>query len=235
MRWFRVYSEMLDDEKVQMLSPELFKTWMNLLCVASTRDGILPPVDKLAFKLRVSKTEMQSRIEDLILSGLIDIRSDKKYEPHNWKQRQWVSDDSADRVRKHRAKTRNGDVTVTVTPPDSDTESDTETDKNFTSQIAQASQSAGFKNIGFIGSGGRGVSPRLKTRAEGLGLPVDEMVKLCAQPIVKSQNAYFRHLAVEHLQKMLPRADRKMLAAALTVAGDGAFGKVCQMILETTP
>lgn len=138
-RWFRFYGEALNDHKVQSLSPDLFKTWVNLLCAASLNDGVLPTAERLSFELRVSAHEMQTRLDDLILLGLLDIRDDKRLEPHNWSRRQWKSDDSKERVRKFRAKNaevtvrtekqptkrpRNDDVTVTVTPPD--TESDTE-------------------------------------------------------------------------------------------------------------
>jgi len=141
-RWFRLYDDILDDPKVQMLSPELFKTWVNLLAVASKNAGKLPSIQTLAFSLRLSQQDMQSRVEDLITAGLIDIMPDKSLEPHNWAKRQWKSDDSAERVKRHREKKKaetcgnerkpvaetacNDSVTVTVTPPD--TESDTETD-----------------------------------------------------------------------------------------------------------
>ncbi len=136
-RWFRMYDEMLDDPKVQMLPPELFKTWVNMLALASRSGGALPSIEKMAFALRVSNHDMQTRVDELILLGLIDITADGRREPHNWRKRQWKSDDSADRVRRHRERKRaetgskplqetecNGDVTVTVTPPE--TESDTE-------------------------------------------------------------------------------------------------------------
>lgn len=151
-RWFRIYDEMLDDPKVQMLSPELFRAWMNALCLASQNGGTLPPMAQVAFRLRMSTADAQSRIDDLILAGLIDIRADKRLEPHNWSKRQWRSDDSADRVRRHRAQNVdkkpaaplpdngrapcNGDVTVTVTPPDS--ESDAETDPHVAHQLSTA-------------------------------------------------------------------------------------------------
>jgi hypothetical protein len=132
MRWFRFYGEALDDHKVQSLSPELFKAWVNLLCVASRCDGVLPHIDKLAFSLRVSTHEMQSRIDELVLLGLLDIREDKKLEPHNWPERQFTSDTSVDRTRKYRERLKKKpcDVTVTaeVTPPDTDSEADTERD-----------------------------------------------------------------------------------------------------------
>ena len=142
-RWFRLYDEMLDDPKVQMLSPELFRTWVNLLCLASRNKGRLPPTRQAAFALRMSCDDLQSRLDDLILAGLIDIGADKGLSPHNWSKRQWASDDSSERVRRHRAAKRQrletpdetdnapGDVThvtVTVTPPDTDTETDTETE-----------------------------------------------------------------------------------------------------------
>lgn len=134
-RWFRLYDEMLDDAKVQMLPPELFKTWINLLAVASRNNGALQPVTQLAFALRISPTDMQARLDELILAGLLDILPDGRIEPHNWKKRQWKSDDSADRVRKHRAKKEqakqakcNDAVTVTATAPEAETDTDTETD-----------------------------------------------------------------------------------------------------------
>lgn len=111
-RWFRIYDDVLDDPKVQRLNGELFKTWMNLLCLASKGGGILPPIDDIAFRLRISPQDAQQRLEDLILAGLIDIRSDSKQEPHNWQSRQMPSDSSTERSRKHRDKKRN--VTATL-------------------------------------------------------------------------------------------------------------------------
>ena len=48
-RWFRFYDEALDDPKVQRLAPHLFKTWINLLCLASKEDGTMPSNDDIAF------------------------------------------------------------------------------------------------------------------------------------------------------------------------------------------
>ena len=53
-RWFRFYDEALDDPKVQRLAPHLFKTWINLLCLASKEDGTMPSNDDIAFRLRIS-------------------------------------------------------------------------------------------------------------------------------------------------------------------------------------
>jgi hypothetical protein len=134
-RWFRLYSEAMDDPKVQRLSPTLFKTWVNILCLAASKDGRLPSIDDVAFRLRISSQDAEQQISDLILAGLIDLDAQKSMSPHNWKTRQYVSDDSKLRVRKYRAKKKkqecNGNVTVTVTPPEqnrTDSEADTDSE-----------------------------------------------------------------------------------------------------------
>ncbi len=132
MAWFRFYSEVLEDPKVQRLPPHLFKAWVNLLCLANSTGGVLPSADDIAFKLRLSVQDAEGFVSDLILAGLIDITPNGLI-PHNWMKRQFISDCSTERVRKHRenkAET-DGNVSsaVTVTPPDSDTDSDTDTEK----------------------------------------------------------------------------------------------------------
>lgn len=120
--WFRAYSEALDDPKVQRLHPTLFKAWFNLLCLASQHDGVLPSNDDIAFRLRVSAQDAQGYIDELIFAGLIDIRPDGSRTPHNWETRQFVSDTSTERVRKHRKQKNktsgNADETFHETPPE---------------------------------------------------------------------------------------------------------------------
>lgn len=142
-RWFRFYNEVLNDVKVQRLSPNLFRTWVNLLCLASDDAGKLPSVDDIAFKLRMSVQDAQQQVDDLVLAGLIDITS-TGLAPHNWKQRQFVSDTSTERVRKHRkikAETQcNVSETADATPPD--TESDTDTDSETEDKPVRSEQVA---------------------------------------------------------------------------------------------
>ena len=110
--WFRFYSSALDDPKVQRLPPHLFKTWVNLLCVANDCNGILPSIDDIGFRLRMSAHEIQVQYDELIGLGLIDIRNDMKHEPHNWMKRQFVFHSSTARVRKHRKNKTKSDETV---------------------------------------------------------------------------------------------------------------------------
>lgn len=123
--WFRFYTEALDDPKVQRLAPHLFKAWVNLLCLAGQNNGQLPSIDDIAFRLRLSAQDAEQQISDLILAGLIDITETGRA-PHNWSRRQFLSDRSTDRVKKHREKKAetacNVSETATETPPDTDTE-----------------------------------------------------------------------------------------------------------------
>ena len=131
-RWFRFYAESVNDPKVQRLPAHLFKTWVNLLCLASANGGTLPNREDIAFHLRMSDHDANSQIDELIGLGLLDIATDKNLEPHNWKARQFISDSSKDRVRKHRAKKAEAspkpECNVTVTPPDTDTDTEQITD-----------------------------------------------------------------------------------------------------------
>lgn len=123
-RWFRFYAESVNDPKVQRLAAHLFKTWVNLLCLASANGGTLPSREDIAFQLRMSDHDANSQIDELIGLGLLDIAAGKSLEPHNWKARQFMSDISKDRVRKHRTKKAEASLkpecNVTVTPPDTE-------------------------------------------------------------------------------------------------------------------
>lgn len=137
MVWFRFYHEALNDPKVQRLPPHLFKSWVNLLCLASMHGGKLPSIDDIAFQLRVSAKDAEQQVSELILAGLIDIGATGATEPHNWKKRQFVSDNSTERVRKHRKQKeqrcdeteRNVSCNASEAPPDTEqnrSEEDTE-------------------------------------------------------------------------------------------------------------
>ncbi len=106
MKWFRLYSECLDDPKVQRLSPALFKHWVNLLCLASesAERGRLPALRDIAFRLRLKPGQAAAVLEELAGAGLLDRREeDGHFSPHNWHERQRNADDVAARVRRHRA------------------------------------------------------------------------------------------------------------------------------------
>lgn len=141
-RWFRMYTEILDDPKVQKLPAPLFKVWVNLLCLASRHDGVLPGTDDIAFALRLDEDACGVALAELVDRGLVDY--DNGFAPHNWDARQFKTDtaeNAAERKREQRKREKQRDNTVNVTanvttchsdshnevtPPDTDTDTDTE-------------------------------------------------------------------------------------------------------------
>lgn len=121
-RWFRFYSEAIRDPKVARLADKDYRIWTELLAIACENEGHIPPAADLKHLLNRRLDHLLSALNRLVSGGLID-PLEVGYEPHNWSKRQYKSDTSTERVRKHRAE-RN----VSETPPD--TETDTETENN---------------------------------------------------------------------------------------------------------
>lgn len=123
-RWFRFYSDAMRHPKIARLSDKDFRLWCELLSVASDRGGKIPHVDDLKHLLRRRLDHLSTGIERLISGGLI-VPLIIGYEPHGWDERQYISDISTERVRKHREK-----CNVSETPPDTDTDTDTTLSKD---------------------------------------------------------------------------------------------------------
>jgi DNA-binding transcriptional MocR family regulator len=119
--WFRVYDDVVDDPKVQRLEPSLFKALINLWCLTSANGSALPPIDEIAFKLRMKPEKVQRVLTELRAGGLID-EDERGARPHNWDERQFISDVSTSRVKRFRKRRRN------VSPAVSETASETETE-----------------------------------------------------------------------------------------------------------
>jgi hypothetical protein len=126
-KWLRLYTDVLDDPKVQRLPGDLFKIWVNLLCLTGRHEGSLPSVPDIAFALRMEEGPLIEALNALISKGLIE--GDDTLRPHNWDSRQFKSDldptaaerQKAKRIRdKEKAVTR--DESVTSHPPEADTE-----------------------------------------------------------------------------------------------------------------
>lgn len=127
-RWFRFYEGVVDDPKVQRLPATLFKFWVNAMCLASRNGDAYPSTQDMAFSLRMSEKQVDANMAALADAGLVD-EVDGKSTPHNWSGRQFKSDVSNDRVKRHRQRNRNGDVTADVTPPEQ-SRADTESEQN---------------------------------------------------------------------------------------------------------
>lgn len=128
--WFRLYHELLDDPKVQRLPGDLFKFWVNCLCLACRGDGQLPPLDDIAFGLRMPHSKVEQSIQSLMRRGLVD-QVEQGLTPHAWNERQFQSDNVTERVKRFRQRSKTVNETLDVTPPDQN-RTDTEQTQNRT-------------------------------------------------------------------------------------------------------
>lgn len=133
--WFRVYNSMVDDPKVQQLPDALFKALINLWCLASQNDGVLPPSGDVAFKLRVNLSKAAEIITKLVRAGLID-NDAGVFRPHNWGSRQFKSDGSTERVQRFRERQK---VTAEADEPKQDqSRVESESEQSTAELIARA-------------------------------------------------------------------------------------------------
>lgn len=143
--WFRFYNEVVDDPKVQRLTPPIFKTWVNFMCIASKHGGVLPEIEDVAYRLHVTKTRAESLQNELIKANLFEWQ-DGRCVPHNWTGRQFQSDVSTDRVKRF----RNGKRNVSETPDETDqiqNRAETETEQKPLKPLAGPKYSAEFEEF----------------------------------------------------------------------------------------
>jgi hypothetical protein len=127
-QWFRMYAEVLEDPKVQRLSAEMYRAWVNLLCLACRMGGGLPGITDIAFALRMQESRAKATVAGLINAGLLE-QDETGLRPHNWNGRQYKSDVSTERVKRFRERSGNVSQTVSETPPEADTETESESEK----------------------------------------------------------------------------------------------------------
>ena len=136
-RWFRVYDDLVDHPKVQRLEPSLFKTLINLWCLTSANNGVLPPIDIIAFKLR-TKPQKAQRVLDRLKADALFEDDETGTHPHDWARWQYKSDvedpTAVERMRRHRNRQRNDSVTPPVTSRLPETEAETEAEGKTPSQ-----------------------------------------------------------------------------------------------------
>jgi hypothetical protein len=128
--WFRLWAEFEDDPKVQMMPEEMQRRLVLLFCERCK--GEFRTEQQRAFKMHITLAQLGETKACFIEAGIID----EKWELVNWNKRQFISDSSTDRVKKHRANQalkqdetlQVTDVKQSVTPPDTDTDTDSEAD-----------------------------------------------------------------------------------------------------------
>ena len=140
-RWFRFHNEALNDHKIQMMPPEIFKAWVNILCIASKHDGKIRNDATLQFNLRMDVQETVKVLTYLTDHGLLDFKN-RCFVPHNWDKWQYKSDVSTSRVKRFRERRRN----VSETPPDTDSDTDTNKKEKKRLPVAEPPEFLDFWN-----------------------------------------------------------------------------------------
>lgn len=137
--WFRVYTEMMDDEKLRLLAFEDRWHFVAILCMKGA--GILDEsghllMRKAAVKMGLAARELDEVARRLSEVGLIDKDT---LQPLAWDTRQMKSDSSAERVQAYRERQRQAKraCNVTVTAQDTDTDTDTDIDKEEDKKITR--------------------------------------------------------------------------------------------------
>lgn len=130
MQWFRLYQEFATDPKVQMMSETNQRRLVMLFCFRCNSDVTLQD-EEITFQLRITPEEWASTKAEFMKRGFVD----NDNEVLNWDKRQYVSDSSNQRVKRHREKMKQ-DCNVTVTTPDTDTD----TEQNRTDSLEHASK-----------------------------------------------------------------------------------------------
>lgn len=136
--WFRFYHEWDSDPKVQMMPEVMQRRLVMLFCWRCKGETF--HVTRAAFHWRVTEADLAETKELFMRQGFIDANWDLL----NWNRRQFLSDSSTDRVRRHREALKHDEtlhetvVPVTVTAPDTDTDTETDTEAKKTKAKAPA-------------------------------------------------------------------------------------------------
>jgi hypothetical protein len=153
MRWYRLYTDILTDEKVLAMDDKTFRFFINLMALASLTDknGIVTnDINILAKQLRVYPKSAKKMVEVLKNFQML-LENPEGLLIKNWESYQYKSDNSNERVRRFRAQNKDNvtemkryikdDVTENETllkrncnGADTDTDTDTDTDNIFSKE-----------------------------------------------------------------------------------------------------
>lgn len=106
MKWFRLYNNVRHNPKVQNLSPQLFRFWINLLCLANDQPerGTIKSLDIIVTDLGIRRDVVERFTLTLGESLLLQRLTNGSLVIHDWDTLQPSSDDSKARVKRHREK-----------------------------------------------------------------------------------------------------------------------------------
>lgn len=142
--WLRLYTEIRNDRKLRRLSPAQRWLWVVILTIAKESpepgslllsEGVPVTVEDLADDAAIPVDEVQQGIEAFITQKMLE-QIDGVWRLVNWDKRQFSSDSSTERVRRHRQKKQENETLqkryneVSETPPETETDIYTTTPAN---------------------------------------------------------------------------------------------------------
>jgi hypothetical protein len=132
VKWFRFWTDTVNDVKMLQLSDYEYRMWTYLLSYASEVNSLSGDLQTtftlLSLHFHQRFNHFSRAIETFQKLGLISLSESGNVTITNWNKRQFKSDDAYSRVKKYRAsqtgmkRFRN----VSVTAPDTDTDTDTD-------------------------------------------------------------------------------------------------------------
>ena len=198
MRWFRLWSELIDDPKICKMDEKTFRIFILLMCLAAEREqnGIIDLSEKdVAWRLRISQnilTRARQKLESLSILG----SNNGNMVFLNWEKRQFRSDCSTERVKRFRNVTRNN----IETPPETETETETEKKIEVLRTSARSRNGDGSKphlDITFDGQCFSGITEEHKQKWQAAFPAVDitnHILRaeqwLIANPVKRKKNHY---------------------------------------------
>jgi hypothetical protein len=119
MKWFRLWTDILDDVKILQLSDYEFRVWIQIMAYASS-------VDSMSGECRTKVNHFSHAIETFQKLDMVTINEQGFISINNWNKRQFRSDNAYERVKKFREVTskRNVSKALHETAPDTDTDTD---------------------------------------------------------------------------------------------------------------
>jgi len=120
MKWFRVYTDIIDDPKISKISLKSYQIFTFLLAFVAENDEngefILDKKD-ISWRFRITVNALDKALNELESVNILSIQ-DGILTILNWNKRQFKSDNINERVKKHRTKIREQDETLHETPPE---------------------------------------------------------------------------------------------------------------------
>lgn len=131
MKWFRLWTEIIDDPKLCQLTDAEHRRFIHCLALAAEQEKegkINGTIEELAWRIRTKPQALKSTIEKLVSLNILKSNGNG-LEFINWTKRQFRSDNSTERWRKFKSNVgANVGKPLAQTPPE--TEQSTETEQS---------------------------------------------------------------------------------------------------------